>query len=84
MNALIVANPNGAKALESSFRRLPFHIACQNGCTEDVIELLFSYDPLYAQVGDIFDPRPIHYTCCNGAAPDVIDLLLSIDPSLAT
>jgi len=84
INALIVANPNGAKALEPSFRRLPLHIACQNGCTVDVIELLLCYDPLCAQVGDIFDRRPIHYACCNGAAPDVIDLLLSIDPSLAT
>uniref|UniRef100_A0A7S4VJH9 Uncharacterized protein n=1 Tax=Ditylum brightwellii TaxID=49249 RepID=A0A7S4VJH9_9STRA len=84
INALIVAYPKGANALETSFKRLPLHIACQNGCAADVIEIFLSYNPLCAQVGDVFGRCPIHYACCNGAAPDVVDLFLSVDPSIAT
>mmetsp|Transcript_19599 Transcript_19599/g.28893 ORF Transcript_19599/g.28893 Transcript_19599/m.28893 type:complete len:242 (-) Transcript_19599:67-792(-) len=84
IHALLIAYPKGVQALETEYKRLPLHIACQNGCKADVIELLLSYDPLCAQMEDILGRVPIHYICCNGADPDVIDHLLSPDPATAT
>jgi len=84
IHALIKAYPKGVQEIETAFKRLPLHIACQHGSSADVVELMLSYDPLSGQTEDIFGRTPIHFACSNGAPPDVIDAFLLADASIAS
>lgn len=80
IHALIRAYPGAVLSKETSCRRLPLHLACQNYTPEtkgQTIRLLLSYAPEAAEERDSLGRLPIHYACSNGAGVMTIDALLT-------
>ena len=61
IEALALANPDGVKAKETSFKRLPLHIACQSHAPEDVVSTRLSFYPQGAADTDVLGRLPLHY-----------------------
>lgn len=61
IEALALANPDGVKAKETSFKRLPLHIACQSHAPADMVATLLSFYPQGAADTDVLGRLPLHY-----------------------
>ena len=61
IEALALANPDGVKAKETSFKRLPLHIACQSHAPADMVAALLSFYPQGAADTDVLGRLPLHY-----------------------
>jgi len=66
---------------ESTFQRLPLHVACQFSASADVIEFLAREYAAGTSEPDVLGRLPIHYACSNGAPLDVVRALLRVNPS---
>lgn len=61
IEALALANHDGVKAKETSFKRLPLHIACQSHAPADMVATLLSFYPQGAADTDVLGRLPLHY-----------------------
>mmetsp|Transcript_20728 Transcript_20728/g.24954 ORF Transcript_20728/g.24954 Transcript_20728/m.24954 type:complete len:270 (+) Transcript_20728:219-1028(+) len=80
LDAIIQAYPQGVLCKESSFKRLPLHIALQSADSCQVVRLLLGYAPDGAAERDVLDRIPLHYACSNGASLATIKSLLAAYP----
>ena len=80
VEALALAYPDGVKSKETSFKRLPIHIACQSHASAEVVSVLLSFYPQGAADKDCLGRLPLHYACSNGASVEVVEELLSANP----
>jgi len=81
IHAIVEAHPGCSSAKESSFKRLPIHVACQFAVPMDVIEYLVREYMTGTLEPDILGRLPIHYACCNGAFIGVVKTLLRVNPA---
>lgn len=80
---LIHAYPNALSKQESSYKRLPLHIACRKHADTEIIEYLLERHHAAALEPDSLDRLPIHYALTNGAEPEVIDIFMKHEPACA-
>ena len=66
---------------ESSFKRLPIHVACQFAAPVEVIEYMAQEFVAGTLEPDSLGRLPIHYACSNGAPIGVVRALLRANPA---
>ena len=81
VRAIVEAYPECLSVKESSFKRLPIHVACQFASRPSVIEYLAQEYVAGTLEPDILGRLPIHYACSNGAPMDVVTALLRANPA---
>ncbi len=77
----IAQSPHSLLARETSYKRLPLHIACRMRACDDVIMTLLDLCPRAAQVKDSIGRLPLHYALANLASREVISGLVDAYPS---
>ena len=80
IQTLVITYPAGIKAKETSFGRLPLHVACRSGASPEAIECLLAYHPDGSMEGDTLRRIPLHYALKNDAGAEVVALLLDAYP----
>jgi hypothetical protein len=63
LQAVYNAHPAAVGAVESTYGRLPLHLAVLNGITTESLNLLLKLYPQGAKVQDVHGRLPIHYAC---------------------
>ena len=63
IQTLVITYPAGIKAVETSFGRLPLHVACRSGASPEAVECLLAYHPEGTQEGDNLKRIPLHCKC---------------------
>ena len=77
IQTLVLAHPNGVKAKETAFGRLPLHVACRSQASIGVVEALIAYFPDALVTPDKLQRVPLHYAISNHCHCDVIEMLVS-------
>jgi len=81
IHALIQAYPIALLCKETTFNRLPLHLATQNpNISTEIIQILLDFAPETAMECDLFGRLALHYACCNGASVATVDALLTSHP----
>jgi len=80
IQTLVITYPAGVKAKETSFGRLPLHVACRSGGSPEAVECLLAYHPDGTQEGDNLKRIPLHYALKNDAGAEVVRLLMDAYP----
>ena len=70
------AYPQGASQVESLHHRTPLHIACAQGMSESIIDLLLAANPGGARRESKNQSLPIHLACANGVSVEGIRSLV--------
>eukprot|EP01082_Thalassiosira_pseudonana_P001649 g1304.t1 g1304 contig10:1815734-1816315(-) len=76
VKAIVDAHPECVKLVESAFKRLPLHVACQFAANKEVIEYLVGEYKAGTMEADVLGRLPLHYLCSNGAPLDVVRILI--------
>ena len=84
IQTLVLTYPAGIKAKETSFGRLPLHVACRSGASPEAVECLLAYHPEATMEGDNLQRIPLHYALKNDAGAEVVRLLLDAYPEGVT
>ena len=84
IQTLVLTFPAGIKAKETSFGRLPLHVACRSGASPEAVECLLAYHPEATMEGDNLQRIPLHYALKNDAGAEVDRLLLDAYPEGVT
>ena len=84
IQTLVLTYPAGIKAKETSFGRLPLHVACRSGASPEAVECLLAYHPEATMEGDNLKRIPLHYALKNDAGAEVVRLLLDAYPEGVT
>lgn len=77
VQTLVLAHPNGIKAKETAFGRLPLHVACRSQASIGVVEALIAYFPDALVTADKLKRVPLHYAISNNCDSGVIELLVN-------
>mmetsp|Transcript_26964 Transcript_26964/g.58459 ORF Transcript_26964/g.58459 Transcript_26964/m.58459 type:complete len:622 (-) Transcript_26964:146-2011(-) len=80
IQTLVLTYPAGIKSKETSFGRLPLHVACRSGASPEAIECLLAYHPDGGREGDTLKRIPLHYALKNDAGAEVVEQLLEAYP----
>ena len=62
--------------MDSQFKRLPLHIACQTNASVETIQVLLDRHPEGARTRDSLGRLALHYACSHSAPVDVVAALL--------
>lgn len=81
VKAIVDAHPECVKLVESAFKRLPLHVACQFAANKEVIEYLVGEYKAGTMEADVLGRLPLHYLCSNGAPLDVVRILIKTNNS---
>lgn len=84
VETLIRAHPDASRTAESTFNRLPLHLACRSGSASvDTIQtlLMASGGSAAARYRDKLGRIPLHYCLANGAHPSVVSDLVAAYPA---
>jgi len=84
VETLIRAYPDAARTAESTFNRLPLHLACRSGfALVDTIQMLLmaSGGSSAARYRDKLGRIPLHYCLANGAHPSIVSDLVAAYPA---
>lgn len=81
IQTLVITYPAGIKAKETSFGRLPLHIACRSGASPEAVECLLAYHPDGSKEGDNLKRIPLHVSICVNI--DVVVVVVVTLPTLA-
>ena len=69
---------------DTTFKRLPIHVACQFSERPEVIEYLIKEDRATTLEPDVSGRLPIHYALSNASDLKVIQTLLEVNPASAS
>lgn len=72
IQALYSAHPSAVGEVESTYGRLPLHLAVLNGIPTDSLHVLIKLYPQGAKVQDVHGRLPIHYAC-KGRSGQTVD-----------
>jgi len=79
IQTLVITYPAGIKAKETSFGRLPLHIACRSGASPEAVECLLAYHPDGSKEGDNLKRIPLHVSICVDIDIDIdIDVVVVV------
>ncbi len=84
VKAIVEAYPEALRMKDTTFKRLPIHVACQFSERPEVIEYLIKEDRATTLEPDVSGRLPIHYALSNASDLKVIQTLLDANPASAS
>lgn len=84
VKAIVEAYPEALRMKDTTFKRLPLHVACQFSERPEVIEYLIKEDRATTLEPDVSGRLPIHYALSNASDLKVIQTLLNANPASAS